>query len=717
MADREEHLRIVSNALLSGFLHPGLMLARTNPSCNGSLKTDIILYGGDYNPDQWLHMPEIITEDFRLMKLANCNTATLGVFSWTALEPEEGKYCFGWLDDMMDRLADHGMNVILSTPSGAKPAWMAQRYPEVLRVDSERNVHKWGGRHNHCFTSPVYREKTRLINTALAERYKNHPALILWHVSNEYGGECLCERCQEAFRIWLKVRYHNDLDLLNKAWYAAFWSHQYTAWEQINPPMKAAEQNVHGQNLDWKRFVTHQTVDFMKCEIAPLKNAAPGIPVTTNMMGIWIGLDYYKFAESLDVISWDCYPAWHSGYKGEDDHEIAAYQGFLCDFHRSLKHGKPFLLMEMSPSSANWQPVNALPRPGMSRLTALMNVAHGSESVLYFQWRQSRGGCEQFHGAVVSHAGHENTRVFREVARTGADLQKLQGIMGSTVPAEVAIIYDFENRWILDDIKGYRHDGLRNYNDDVLAHYTPFWRLGVNTDVIDSEQDFSTYRLIVAPMLYMIKPGVAERLETFVEKGGTLVTTYLTGIADESNLAFFGGWPGPLRKLLGLWCEETDALPPDKTNGMIFQEGNSLGLTGQYPARIFCDLIHSETAEVLAIYGSDFYEGTPCVTVNMCGKGRAYHLATKGDGDFLLEFYTRIVRQSGVKRVLDIPLPAGVSVVSRKKESEAFIFVLNFNAGPATVDLGGARYTDILTQEICSGPTLLSPYGVRVLAA
>ncbi len=391
-------------------------------------------HGGDYNPDQWLKYPEVLEEDIRLIKLAHCNVMTLGIFSWATLEPEEGKFNFEWLDKIMNKLAENDIHVILATPSGARPAWLSFKYPEVLRVEEThvRNLH--GGRHNHCFTSPIYREKVQIINTKLAERYSNHPALLAWHISNEYGGACYCELCEKAFRDWLKKRY-GTLDKLNDAWWTTFWSHTYTAWEQIEAPSAIGEQSVHGHRLDWNRFVTDQTIDFMKNEIKPLKEANAEVPVTTNLMGTYDGLDYWKFAKELDVISWDNYPTWHNP-KTEDS--LASEISMVHDINRCLKGGKPFMLMESTPSMTNWQEVSKLKRPGMHLLSSIQAVAHGSDTVEYFQWRKSRGSSEKFHGAVVDHCGHENTRVFRDVTSVGTTLEKLDEVIGTTVDADAA---------------------------------------------------------------------------------------------------------------------------------------------------------------------------------------------------------------------------------------------------------------------------------------
>ena len=676
------------------------------PLING--KFPHFLHGGDYNPDQW---PETTwEEDMRLMTLAHCNTMSVGIFGWARLEPAEGQYDFGWLDRVMDLLAENGAYAVLATPSGARPAWLAAQYPEVLRVRPDRGRNLFGRRHNHCPTSPIYREKTRAINRKLAERYGDHPALLLWHLSNEYGGECHCALCREAFRGWLQGKY-GTLDALNQAWWTAFWSHTFTAWEQIEPPSPIGETSVHGLNLDWKRFVTDQTVAFMLNEIAPLRELSPDVPVTTNMMGTYPGLNYWRFAPHLDVISWDSYPTWHRG----DDVSLAADVAFLHDLNRSLKGGKPFMLMESVPSATNWMPAAKLKRPGMHALSSLQAVAHGSDTVQYFQWRKSRGSAEKFHGAVVDHVGHEGTRVFRDVADVGVKLEKLDAVIGTTVRPEVAIIYDWENVWAMNDAQGPRQ-GDKGCLRDCKDHYRPFWRRGIPVDVIDMEQDLGSYRVVVAPMLYMVRPGVAERIASFVRGGGTFVATYWSGIVDENDLVFLGGFPGPLREVLGIWAEEIDALYEGDENAVLPAAGNALGLEGPYVARELCDLIHAETAEVLATYGADFYEGRPALTVNRFGDGLAYYVASRNDERFLDDFYGALDAQLGLLRTLPGDLPAGVSAQLRTDGECSYRFVMNFRDAAVELDLGQDSQRDLLSGAEVRGEVTLEPYGVMVLS-
>ena len=490
------------------------------------LNIDKFIYGGDYNPEQWLDRPDILKQDLLLMKKAHINTVTLGVFSWSTLEPIKDCFNFTWLIDIIDKLYDNGIQVILATPSGARPRWLAETYPEVLRVREDRTRQLYGERHNHCYTSPAYRERVRIINQKLAKTFRNHPGVILWHISNEYRGECHCPLCQEAFRNWLKNKY-KDIDSLNRAWWTTFWSHTYNSFHQIESPSSIGDHGLHGLNLDWKRFVTDQTVDFMCEEIHALRDGGATQPVTTNFMDDYKGLNYYNLAKHIDYVSWDSYPTWNK----EDEIRTAYNTALQHDLMRSMKQ-KPFLLMESCPSSPNWQAISKLKKPGLLQSASLQAIAHGSDSVQYFQIRQSRGSFEKFHGAVIDHYGGSDTRVFNEVTETGASLIELKQVIGSKVDSSAAIIYDMENRWAMEDAKGPRNEGLF-YHESVLKSYQALRKAALNVDIINMEQSLDSYKLVVAPMLYMFRSGIETKLRTFVENGGILIMTYWSGIETK----------------------------------------------------------------------------------------------------------------------------------------------------------------------------------------
>ncbi|WP_340393912.1 beta-galactosidase [Paenibacillus sp. FSL E2-0177] len=668
-----------------------------------SRKAGVMLHGADYNPEQWLKYPEVLREDIRLMKLAGCNVMSVGIFSWVSLEPEEGVFTFEWLDGVLDSFAENGIYAILATPSGARPAWMSQKYPEVLRVERNRVHNLHGFRHNHCFTSPVYREKTAILNAKLAERYSQHPAIIGWHISNEFGGECHCELCQDAFREWLKVKYNNSLDEVNHAWWATFWSHTYTSWSQIESPAPHGETQVHGLNLDWRRFVSERTIDFCQHEINTVRPYNPELPITTNMHMI-DGIDYRELAKILDVVSWDAYPDWHYTEDG-DDTRLAAWTAMHYDLMRSFKK-KPFLLMESTPSLTNWQSVSKLKRPGMHKLSSLQAVAHGSDSVQYFQWRKSRGSSEKFHGAVVDHSGHSETRVFQDVAEVGKTLAGMTEVVGTSTPAQTAIIFDWDNRWAIKDAQGIRNSGLR-YEETVLQHYRALWELGIPVDIVGSGDDLSAYKLVVAPMLYLISEENGKRIEKYVEQGGTFLATYWSGVVNETDLCHLGGFPGPLRRTLGIWAEETEGLHSRDLNGLVMEVGNKLKLSGDYDAHEIAELIHLEGAEALGHYRNDFYAGRPALTVNRFGEGNAYHLATRvKDTSFYVELYAAITSKAGITRAMDSELPAGVTAQLRTDGESDYVFVQNFSGSPQTVELDGAEYTDLETG--LSAPALLN---------
>ncbi|MBS3967553.1 MAG: beta-galactosidase [Truepera sp.] len=659
----------------------------------GDVPLSKLLHGADYNYEQWLSYPDVLEADFRAMREAKINTVSIGIFAWSMLEPGEGDYRFEWLDVLMDRLAQEGLNAILATPSGARPAWLDARYPEVRQVDAQGRRQPHGGRHNHCRTSPIYRAKCIAINTCLAERYRGHPALFMWHVSNEYGATpCHCELCYDAFRSWLRTSY-GDLDTLNHAWWTTFWSHCYSDWQQIEP----LDPSIHGLMLDWQRFTSDQTIDFFLAESAPLRELTPEVPITTNFMQPEVGLNYHKFAQHVDIVSWDSYPCWHQG----DDIATAVQTAFFHDLQRSYLK-RPFMLMESTPSVTNWQGLSRPKQPGMHLLASLQALAHGSNTVQYFQWRQGRGGSEKFHGAVLDHSGSTATRVFREVAEFGQALTRLNGLQKANVAANIALIYDFENAWALANAE-LPHSREKRYQERCIAHYRALWRQQANCDVLSANSDFDSYQLLIAPMLYLMNEEVAARLEAFVLGGGTLVTTYLSGLVNESDLAHLGGFPPPFRRTLGLRVTETDAFASADAQGVVFSGAGPLGLEGHYTSGHYADLVQLEGAEALASYNKEFYTGSPAVTVHRYGAGEAYYLATRLEDRGLFEFYRALLARIGLAAG-GRTLPEGISVRRRGEH----LFVMNFS--------GTARHlaADVLAPFGLPCELTLPTYGVRV---
>lgn len=636
-----------------------------------------LLHGGDYNPEQWLDRPDILAQDIELMKKARVNTVTLGVFSWSALEPQEGMYTLDWLADIIHNLYANGIRTILATPSAARPAWLAHKYPEVRRVRADRVRELYNRRQNYCYTSPLYRDKVRRIDQKLAQRFGNDPAVILWHISNEMGGDCHCELCQAEFRRWLQARY-GSLQALNKAWNARFWSHDYTAWEQIESPAPQGENAVQALALDWKRFVSDRHIDFLKFERDTVKELAPGAKFTANMMYRFDGIDYFKMAKEIDVASWDNYPTWHK--PTETVEETALDTAMMHDLFYSMK-GKPFLLMESSPSFTNWQPISKQKKPGIAELAALQTVAHGADSVLYFQWRASRGAEEKFHGAVVGHDGRQDARAFTETVQIGEKLEKLSEITAVQREKQALIVHDWQNKWALEGSCGPRNAGL-GYWDELKRHYNALARAGIAVEFGDETADLTGYRLVVVPMLYLLTDAFAKKLCDFARSGGTIVVTYWTGVVDESDLCRLGNTPYGLTELLGLRRTEIDGMYDGETRRCTPVDGCTLPET---QASILCEVAvpnDNDPAKPLCVYAEDYFAQHPAAAVHKYGAGRAYYLASRFDEDFYRTFYRDAAKELGLTPAWPQPLPAGVLAVKRGN------FVLVQNCTEQTVTVG-----------------------------
>ncbi len=666
-----------------------------------------IVYGGDYNPEQWPE--EIWQEDMRITRLADIDIMTINVFAWAMLQPKEDEYDFSLLDRVMDLLADNQIYACLATSTAVHPAWMARKYNDLLRVDFDGRKRKFGLRHNSCPNSPTYRHFSARLVEEIAKRYQNHPALTLWHVSNEYGGDCYCENCEKAFRVWLREKY-KTLDELNRVWNTRFWGHTFYDWDEIVLPNNLSEHlgnsdytGFQGISLDYRRFNSDSMLECYKLEYEILKKYTPDIKVTTNLMGTYKPLDYQKWAKYMDIISWDNYPEVGSPVSTE---------AMRHDLMRGLKQGNPFMLMEQTPSVTNWQPYNALKRPGVMRLQSLQAVAHGADSVMFFQIRRSIGACEKFHGAVIDHVGHENTRVFKECAELGKELTTLgDKVIDSKIIAKVAIIFDWDNWWAVELSSGPSRD--LNYEKEVWKFYHALFEQNIQVDIIAEDDEFDSYEVVIAPVLYMTKAGFKERVEAFTDNGGSFITTFFSGIVDEHDLVIGGGYPGHLRNLLGIWVEEIDALPPGKTNRILMAPSQKDIYQPSYSCSLLCDLLHLEGAEALAFYGEDFYKGMPAVTRNRYGKGNAYYIASSIDSEFLHDFIANVCRERNVKPVLTAP--KGVEVSRREKNGEEIIFILNHNENEEMIQLHDS-YLDLIHQREYSGSFVIPGRDVVILS-
>lgn len=518
----------------------------------------------------------------RLFALAGIDVVTLNVFSWASLQPDEHTYCFEKLDKIMDLVEKNGLKVCMATSTAAHPAWMAKKYPDILRTEFNGMKRKFGSRHNSCQNSPTYQKYSVLLAKKLAERYKDRECIVAWHVSNEYGGECYCENCEKAFRVWLKDKY-KTIEELNRAWNTAFWGHTFYEWDEIVVPNLLSEHfaenrtTFQGISLDYRRFNSEGMLHCFKAEYEAIKSVIPDAKITTNLMGFYKPLDYQMWANEMDFISWDNYPA------NEDPYARIAMNH---DLMRGIKGGQPFVLMEQTPSVTNWLAYNALKRPNVMRLWSYQAMAHGADAILFFQMRRSIGACEKYHGAVIDHVGNENTRVFREIAKLGEELKQLGSkTLGSTMDSKVAVVVDWDNWWALEYSAGPSCD--LKYLDEVFGYYRALEEQNYSVDLIGVNDDLSKYEVVIAPILYMTKGSYDETVREYVKNGGTFITTFFSGIVDEHDLVITGGYPGHLRDILGIWVEEIDALPAGTTNAFTY-EGK------EYEAKLLCDIMHLE---------------------------------------------------------------------------------------------------------------------------
>ncbi|MCO1616634.1 beta-galactosidase [Micromonospora sp. CPM1] len=645
-----------------------------------------IWYGADYNPEQW---PEQTwAEDVELMRRAGVNLVSVGIFSWALLQPTPERYVFDWLDRAIDLLHDGGISVDLATATASPPPWLAHRHPETLPRRADGTVLWPGGRQAYCPSSPVFRDHSLALVEAVARRYARHPAVVLWHVSNELGCHnvhCYCDVSAEAFRGWLRERY-GDLDSLNAAWGTAFWSQRYHDWAEVNPPRTAPTFANPTQQLDFLRFSSDEQRAQLRAERELLNRLVPQ-PVTTNfMIGTGIKhLDYHSWASDVDVVAND-------HYLTAADPQPQVNLALAADHTRGVAGGAPWLLMEHSTSAVNWQPRNVAKTPGQMRRNSLAHVARGADGVLFFQWRASRAGAEKFHSALVPHAGPD-TKVFREVCRLGADLRALAEVRGSRVDADVAILFDYEAWWgaELDS-----HPSVDvTYTDRLAALHAALWRAGVTADVVHPSADLSRYRLVLAPTLYLVRDADADALRRFVEAGGTAAVTYFSGIVDEHDHIRLGGYPGAFRDLLGVRVEEFFPL----------REGETVRLDDGARADVWTEWLHAEGAEVLAAYTDGPLPGVPALTRNAVGAGAAWYVGTRLDDDATDRLVARLLAETGVRPPVDAP--AGVEVVRRRSADRSWLFVVNHTTEPARLAVSGV---ELLGGVRCDG-TLEVPAG------
>ncbi|MBE8472101.1 beta-galactosidase [Streptomyces justiciae] len=658
--------------------------------------TPRLAFGADYNPEQWPR--EVWEEDVRLMQEAGVNVVSVAIFSWARLQPTADTWDFGWLDEVMDLLHAGGIGVDLATATASPPPWLTTAHPEILPVTATGETLWPGARQHWRPTSPVFREHALRLVREMATRYADHPALVAWHVSNELGCHNVYDYSDDAaraFRDWLRARY-GTLEALNHAWGTAFWSQRYSAWEQILPPRLAASHPNPTQQLDFKRFSSDVLKDYLRAERDLLKEITPDVPVTTNfmVMGETKGMNYADWAEEIDFVSNDHYV--HPGPQSRDE------LSFSANLTSGIAGGRPWFLMEHSTSAVNWQPVNVAKRPGEMARDALLHVAHGADAVCYFQWRQSAAGAEKYHSAMVPHAGADS-ELFRAVAELGATLRTLAPVAGSSrESAKVGIVFDWDSWWASEQDS--HPTSLLNYRQEGLDWYSALLALGVRADLITTKSDFARYDVLIAPVLHVMPAELAKELTRYAEQGGHLVTTYFSGVVDQNDHIWLGGYPGALRELLGIRVEEFGPLLADES--VALDDGSTGTL---WTDRI---TLADDRTEVLARYDSGNQAGRPAVTRRTAAAGSASYVSTRLGVAGLTALLPRLLEPAGVHSELPAEARGRVELVVRKNTEEQFLFLVNRTDD--TVPLPGFA-GDVLYGTAGDGGLVLGPREVGVV--
>lgn len=677
-------------------------------------------FGVDYHPEHWVYpyagTPENPEsrweEDAKLMAAAGVNVVRLGEYIWGLCEPEEGKFDFSWLERVMDIMKEHGIQVVLTTPTAAPPLWLSQKHPEILPVDESGLTLHEGTRHAICYNSDVYWDYTKKIVTALANHLGKHSQLIAWQIDSGVGGHTtefsFNNETKRDWHAWLKAKYET-IEKLNECMGTRFWAQTVQDWSEV--PMPKASPTVHNPALvlDWMRFSSDTIVAFLGMQSRLLKELTPEIPVTTMMRALSRHYDHFDAAEQLDFVSLDSYATLKSN---------AAVNAMDIDILRSIKKSDiktpggndyGFWVMEQKAGNVNWQEVNSLVRPGVVRLFTYQLISRGVDGVLYFFWRQPRIGSEKFYGGVLNHRGKGDNRTYREVKQIGEELKLLAPTIKNTqVAAETCILYTHDNAWTLKQ----KMQPNRNFDlwEHMLRFYTALHDQNIAVDFARPTDDLSKYKLVIAPSLQQLAWGEADLLKLYVQNGGTLLGTFNTGLVDEHHIVPDDGLPLNLTDLFGLEVMEFDPISPEEQNHLTIK--GSFPTSHLHPAQIWCDVIEPKECEVLATFSKDFYAGRPALTQNKFGLGNAVYLGTMSHQAFYDDLISWLRQKTSLKGLLKVP--TGVEVSLRENEDTKLYFLLNHQNSSVRLQFYKPVH-DFLTGNTFQGAYDLPAHGVLVL--
>jgi len=659
-------------------------------------------FGVDYYPEQWPQDRWAI--DARLMAEAGFNVVRLAEFAWVKMEPADGRFDFSWLDEAISVLAAHGIRVILGTPTASPPAWIMAKHPAAFRVREDGVRVTYGNRREYCPNNPTYQDYSRRIVQAMADHFTSQPAVIGWQIDNEFGDRCYCPVCLKAFQNWLSEHYAS-LDSLNEKWGTIFWSHTYSNWSEIPTPATTGHSPNPSLALDYYRFCSDSYVAYQQTQIDILRERCPQHFITHNLMGFgYDKINYFDLARHLDFVSWDNYRRTQWNLQADVDPARAALD---ADTMRGLK-SKNFWVMEQQGGSGGWEIVSVAPRPGELRLWAYQSIAHGADGILFFRWRTARYGTEQYWHGLLDHDATPGRR-YQEIKQMGAEL-KVIGVrlLSSTVKASVAMLLAYDSRFALQ-IQANNPD-LR-YSTHFSQIYHALHDLNVPIDIIAPTDDLSRYKLIIAPLLHVVTPQIAANLESFVVKGGTLLTGPRSGVKDETNVVVNMRLPGLLRSMVGVDVTEYDSLTPGMNQALHFVLPELEGCAGN--AEVWCDVLEPSGAETVAVYTANYYAGKPAITLNHFGSGKAIYVGTLGDGSLHASLMPWLLRIANVDQ--NFRAPSGVEITERWQGDKRLVFILNHTDTQQEVQLHGTP-TNLFTNAVENAdPLILQPKAVLVL--
>lgn len=655
------------------------------------LDVDGLVFGCDYNPEQW--DSSVWADDVRLMQQAGINLVAINIFGWSQVEPRDGSFQFGDLDRIIALLTEAGIGINLGTGTSSPPPWLTTAHPEILPTAADETRRWPGGRQAWCPSSPVFREKAIRLVTVTAERYGSHPGVKLWHVSNELGchnAHCYCDESAAAFRRWLRSRY-GDIEALNAAWGTTFWSQHYAEWDEILPPRTTLSLANSAQQLDFDRFSSDELLSYYRAEAEAVRRFS-SVPVTTNFM-VTAHIktqDYWTWADDMDVIANDHYLDHRLPVPGRE-------LSFAADVTRGIAGGQPWLLMESSTSAVNWQPINHAKSAGQLKRDSLTHLARGADGVCFFQWRASVRGAEKFHSALLPHSG-TGSRIWSEVVELGSIMGRLSEIVGTAVTSDIAFVFSWESWWATD-LDAHPSSDLR-YLDQVHALYAALLDVGATVDVVAPGAPLDGYRLVVVPTLYLVSDDDAAVINEFVSGGGHAVVTFFSGIVDETDGIRLGGYPGAFREMLGVTVDEFYPLGA----------GDVLTLTDGSTSTLWSENLSLTAATSIAEYASGPLSGVPAVTRNDHGQGVGWYLATELAPDALSGLLRRIVVEASAREFVE--LAPGVEVVRRRGADRDYVFILNHTDQPVAHPFAGQ---ELLSEAAVTTTGTVDAGGVHII--